>query len=73
MTNISNIVLDPESFTVTYNLKGDRNEDQSKVLTKVFSAHDSKALQTAIQAAVNYYQDYVEDPDILDSISQKEG
>lgn len=73
MNEISTIILNPESFTVTYNLNGDRIENPEKVLTKMFSAHDSKALQEAIKLVVDYYQEYVKDPDILDSIKQKEG
>lgn len=54
--DISNIVIDPNGKTVTYNLNGNRVNDDTKQLTKVYSAYDSELLMQAIYVLQDYYQ-----------------
>lgn len=57
MTNdiFDNIVVFQDGNTVMYNLKGNRNDDDRKQLTKVYSVHDSDILKEAVQKLRELY------------------
>lgn len=50
-----NVVVFQDGDTVMYNLKGNRNDDDRKQLTKVYSIHDSDILKEAVQKLREFY------------------
>lgn len=50
-----NVVVFQDGDTVMYNLKGNRNDDDRKQLTKVYSIHDSDVLKEAVQKLREFY------------------
>lgn len=50
-----NVVVSKDGDTVMYNLKGNRNDNDRKQLTKVYSVHDSDILKEAVQKLLEFY------------------
>lgn len=54
-----NITVDTKAYTVMFHLNGNRNEDPTKVLDKMYSAYDSGLLGSAINNLVIFYNNHI--------------
>lgn len=61
MSDIYNIVVDPEARTVAYNLNGDRTKDSTMPLTKIYSVNDSPHLKEAVDDLVWFYESKIKE------------
>lgn len=52
---LDNIVVFQDGNIVMYNQKGNRDDDDRKQLTKIYSVHDSDILKEAVQKLQEFY------------------